>query len=647
MKTGMARIGVGSLCWVAAATAFGGEPAFSEQDYLADMPMVLTASRLRQAQADAPQAVTVIDRDMIVASGARHIVELLRLVPGFYVSYVTYVTGFQPVASYHGMTREFISRIQVLVDGRSVNNPSLGGVDWEELPVALDDIERIEVIRGPGTATYGLEAFLATVNILTRHASQDRGAALSYTAGSNNIRDAIARYGGGANGVDYRVTLGQRGDDGFPNVSSAHRRNFGNARLDWQINNSDSLQITAGGSHGTNVRGFGDETDPPRAVSVAGRFIQARWARAYDADNEVAVKAYVSRQSLDDKFVTDPIPELGNQRFATDDGQSFRRADLEIQHAFSIGPGVRGVWGAGVREDIAQAANLLPGSPAVNLSRVFMHLEWRARPDLLLSAGALTEHNNLSGSDTAPRVAANYRFLPGQTLRASVSRGVRVPSLFEEDALRNVQLGPVTIPLYHAAGSLQPETVLSRELGYFGEFHSVHLTVDIKVFRDDLKRLIGETRIIPDAYFPRSLANGDWATQTGAEGQIVWRPAAGALLVASAAHIDTDSDDALDRYRTTAPRNTLHLLASQRVGDGWQLSAGYHQQSSLEQLGDSSQQPFFRRLDLRAAKSFPLGAAKGEFAVVAENAANKHYTEFRDDTIARRQIWCTLRVEYQ
>jgi outer membrane receptor for ferrienterochelin and colicin len=112
--------------------AFSAPPVASEQDYLVylvDMPIVLTASRLRQTQADAPQAVTIIGREMIVASGAREIADLLRLVPGFHVSYVTYLNGYHPLASHHGMTREYTSPLQVLVDGRSINNHSLGVAD--------------------------------------------------------------------------------------------------------------------------------------------------------------------------------------------------------------------------------------------------------------------------------------------------------------------------------------------------------------------------------------------------------------------------------------------------------------------------------------------------------------------------------------
>ena len=159
----MSRAGIaGTFCVLCCCL---GGPAvaqeLSEHEFLADFPTVLSASRLRQNASETPQAVTVIDQAMIRASGAREFAELFRLVPGFTVSYVTYVKGLQPIVSYHGLGREFFSRLQVLIDGRSINNATLGGVDWSEFPFTPDDIDRIEVVRGPSNATHGIGAFLA------------------------------------------------------------------------------------------------------------------------------------------------------------------------------------------------------------------------------------------------------------------------------------------------------------------------------------------------------------------------------------------------------------------------------------------------------------------------------------------------------
>ena len=177
------------------STAWATEPSLlSEQEFLAELPVVLTASRLAQPQTEAPAAVTVIDRQMIAASGVRNLSEVFRLAPGFQVGFES---GHRHVVGYHGLADEFSRRLQVLIDGRSVYLPSFGGVSWSDLPIALDDIERIEVIRGPNAVTYGANSFLAIINITTRHSAADRGGFVRATAGSNDIRDGVLRMAGG------------------------------------------------------------------------------------------------------------------------------------------------------------------------------------------------------------------------------------------------------------------------------------------------------------------------------------------------------------------------------------------------------------------------------------------------------------------
>ena len=141
--------------------------ALSERDFLGDMPIVLSVSRLPQRLDETPGAVTVIDRDMIRLSGARDVADLLRLVPGFQSS-----TSFEtsaPLASYHGGFDSYSNRIQVLVDGRSVYSPYfIGSVGPGLQTVALADIERIEILRGSNSAAYGARAMLGVINIVTR-----------------------------------------------------------------------------------------------------------------------------------------------------------------------------------------------------------------------------------------------------------------------------------------------------------------------------------------------------------------------------------------------------------------------------------------------------------------------------------------------
>jgi len=184
----------------------------TESDFLDDLPVVLSASRLSQPVSEAPVAVTVIDQEMIHASGFRDIPDLLRLVPGFSVAYTRDNTW---AAGYHGLGDAFSRRFQVLVDGRSIYSPHYGAVNWTDLPLSIDDIERIEVVRGPDAAIYGANAFAAVINIITKTAAQVAGEFVSLQLGEQGMRGATVRHGGGDGALRYRLTASTQQRDRF------------------------------------------------------------------------------------------------------------------------------------------------------------------------------------------------------------------------------------------------------------------------------------------------------------------------------------------------------------------------------------------------------------------------------------------------
>jgi len=176
-------------------TALLGAPALADDLFIdnSDLPQVLTATRLKQSPAAVPGSMTVLDSALIRASGARDIPELLRLVPGMMVGYGA---GNQPTVNYHGSNVNEARRMQVLIDGRSVYRAGLATVDWSDIPLALEDIDRIEVFRGPNTVSYGANALMAVVNILTRNPADSHGTRLKVTRGQNGIDDFYASQAG-------------------------------------------------------------------------------------------------------------------------------------------------------------------------------------------------------------------------------------------------------------------------------------------------------------------------------------------------------------------------------------------------------------------------------------------------------------------
>ena len=220
----------------------------AEDELFFDMPVVLSANRLEQPVSDAAVSVSVIDRETIEASGARTIPEVLKLIPGMQVGYSGNEFGDEPkyVVAYHGHSDQYSKQMQVLIDGRSIYDPFFGGINWKSIPVNIDDIERIEVSRGPNLATYGSNTFQAAINIITRTAAEDQGSYVRTNLGNHDIADLTYRFGGNSGKLDYRVTASTMNDDGLdsanqydhPDDTSSNNIDY---RLDYQIDNENSI----------------------------------------------------------------------------------------------------------------------------------------------------------------------------------------------------------------------------------------------------------------------------------------------------------------------------------------------------------------------------------------------------------------------
>lgn len=280
-----------------------------------DAPTVLSATRLSQSLFETPASVTVIDRQMIEQSGMREIPELLRLVPGMVVGYES---GSEAFVSFHGTSADLARRMQVLVDGRSIYQPLLASVDWIGLPLELADIERIEVIRGPNSATWGANSFFAVVNIVTRHPADVERGRISYRAGQDGIEDYHARLAQRSGAVDWRLSVAGRADDGF----TVNRRR-GNADF-YDSKSVDSLHgraVWAGGSGSSLDVSFGvagmdaqQQYRPtffvqPPVAERENQYLSLAWDQDFGESNHLRVQASQSRFSRDEPWLVN-VPRL-------------------------------------------------------------------------------------------------------------------------------------------------------------------------------------------------------------------------------------------------------------------------------------------------------------------------------------------------
>ncbi|MGB9094502.1 MAG: TonB-dependent receptor, partial [Gallionella sp.] len=561
--------------------------AITETDFLEDLPVVLSASRLSQPVNEAPSAVTVIDQDMIRASGFRDIPDLLRLVPGFTVAYTRDNTWG---VSYHGLGDAFSRRMQVLIDGRSVYTPAFGEVPWASLPISIEDIERIEVVRGANSASYGSNAFLGVINIITKTAAQAAGSHLSVQAGNHGTAGALFRYGNGTDDLHYRLTVSDQRRDRFDTQSEKATTRHMDLRVDYQLSATDEITTTLALSRGDWRQGVPDDiADPVRGLDVGSEHFQTKFHRVIDAENEWSLQFYHTRINKADSFLAVLSPSLV---VPVDFGYTQWRDDIEFQRISRLSDTLRVVWGSEVRREGVKAPGYFYNQdpPTGTLYRLFGNAEWHLSPKWIVNAGALAEKHYLSGFDVSPRLALNFLPSVDHALRASITRAYRSPTFFEESgdqrffALNGTPIDRVFAP----STGLQAEQILSRELGYVGHIRPLKLQVDIRLFNDSLTRLIGD-RNIGD---PGSLINPKLfqyvnlldATIRGGDTQLRWTPRKWLDLIVSYAWVKIDSPDV--DVATSTPRNNFSALGIFRLDQGWEASVGVYKQDYMNWLSD-------------------------------------------------------------
>lgn len=274
-------------------------------DLAGEVPQVLTPSRLQQAQVDAAASVTVIDREMIEALGVRDVPELLRLVPGMMVTNESQA-GHTFAVNYHGTNLSDIRRLQVLVDGMSMYQSALSRILWSDLTLSIDDIERIEVTRGPNAAAYGANSFSAIINIITVHPQDGTGHMLRVAAGTRDTSDTAGRITGHGEQSDWRLSFASKEDSGFDfarggaDVVDDRRVGTVTWRSEYRPTGSDRIEFQAGASGSqkqVEAEDFGVlayyEQNPVN--TTRNRNLLGRWSREVSASHQFQVQAYTQR----------------------------------------------------------------------------------------------------------------------------------------------------------------------------------------------------------------------------------------------------------------------------------------------------------------------------------------------------------------
>lgn len=614
-----------------------------ENIFFEDFPVVISASRLLQPIENAPVAVTVIDRETIRASGFRNIADLLRLVPGFQVSYTT---GSAGVVTRNGFSDQFSRRMQVLVDGRSVYFSSTGGVFWRDLPITVDDIQRIEVVRGPNAATFGSNSFLGVINLITQDALDGPGTRARVDAGDKNDRAVYVRQALVADESSVRVTAGFHKDEGFDDQIDSSNTPYATFRYDRNLSPSDRLGFSLGITNGVRDNGFYDTVlTPTEAVEVSSHYAQMRWEHTVGSDNELAVQFYHALRDERNRFLTEPVDlgPFGLLEVPMNEDIRDERYELEFQQTIRPNQDLRYVWGGSTRLDRVRSKTYFWRDQKLNyrLHRLFGHAEWYLNPNLILNAGAMLEYNDITKTDFSPRVSLNYKPKPNHTFRVSYARGIRTPALFEEYGDERYYYAGILLEQgVLASGDIQPETIQSLALGYLGHLADNSLTWEFRLFQDEINDIIDNYLVFSTDVGPIDddiivVENRGAMTIQGLEASLTVHFGRDTQLLLNHAVTASDGsgfgDPEVESYNEqTIPRSTSSVLFTHRFSKDLDASIGFYAIDDMRWDGDGGVVDAYNRMDLRLSRTFQMGEDTGEVSLTVQNVLDD-YKEFNDD----------------
>lgn len=639
--------------WCALVGATGAEELpvnLSESEFLAEIPLVYSASRLPQQPQDAAGAITVIDREMIRATGARDLTDLFRFVPGFQVGTVA---GGRSVVSYHGLSGQISQRMQVYVDGRTLYAPYLfGGVDWSSLGVPMDEIERIEIQRGANSVTYGANAFLGVIHIITRASAQSIGWYAQATQGNEEISDRHVRWGVSNHNAQWRIAMGDKSDDGLLNRLDSYNTSYLDFRAEFQPSMTQELSFFAGLTRGQFGIGFPDsDADPDRQENTQSSFLHARYKQAPEPGQEWSLVFSQTHDAGSDSF---RIPLLNTDSILVDSSRHAERNTLGYQHFRDLSKNSRASWGLEYSTEKLIARQLFNTElPQTNETwRAYINHEWKPSALWTLNLGGSVEGSRLlSGTQFAPRVSINWKPAPEHTLKLGYSSAFRAPSLFEQRAdWRTVYQGNTLNIRYLSRGGLVPEQISAWDLVYFGHWRDQGLTFDARLFEEKITQLItGELYLLPASQSNLSnavaydLRNNAAATNTGVEYQLSWRPKLGSLLVFSQHHARPKS--ANNFVQQSMPKSSRSVLISHDWAGAVTTGLSYTESAPLLWLGEPTLAERQRLLNLRLAKAMRVNGLTMNLSAVWRQPVGK-FDEFRELQRNPKQFWVNLSVEY-
>jgi iron complex outermembrane recepter protein len=449
---------------------------------------VTSVSKKEQKLSQVGAAIFVITQEDIRRSGATNIPDLLRMVPGMNVAQINANTW---AISARGFNFQFASKLLVLIDGRAVYTPLFGGVNWDTQNVPLEDIARIEVIRGPGGAIWGANAVDGVINIITKKAGDTQGTLAIGGGGTQALEFGTLQYGGKmAGSTNYRVFMSYQNNNHFPDLNGQNGEDgwhllHGGFRADTKLSQKDTLTAQGDvytGSEGAiivhSVFSPPDNVNVERLATLSGGNILGRWDHIFSSRCDTTLQFYF------DKY----------HRSGPNANEVRDTIDFDFQNHVVLGTRQDLIWGAGYRHTIDDTEGtvdeaFVPADSTKQFFSLFVQDQFTLRPNrMYLYVGTKLEDSYFTGFDLQPSVHIAWTPSADRTFWAGISRASRTPTRRDVglDAALAALPGPAELVLL-GNPNMKSEHVVAYELGYRAqptERFSIDVTTFVNTYHD-------------------------------------------------------------------------------------------------------------------------------------------------------------------
>jgi iron complex outermembrane recepter protein len=601
---------------------------------------VTSVSKKEQKLSQVAAAIFVITQEEIRRSGATSIPDLLRMVPGLDVAQINASTW---AISARGFNLQFANKLLVLIDGRAVYTKLFGGVYWDTQDVPLGDIERIEVIRGPGGTVWGANAVNGVINVITKRAGDTQGALVTGAEGTQSQGFGTIRYGGKVKeDTGYRIFAKYLNNGHSPDLNGQNAEDgwhllHGGFRVDTNPSKKDSLTIQGDmytGEEGATI--VHSTFSPPdnitvqRLAALSGGNVLSRWNHNFSNRCDTTFQFYFDRYKRDGQE-SDEVRD------------SF---DFDFQNHIMLGTRQDLIWGAGYRHTADQTVGTIdqafvPASYAGDLFSAFVQDQITVKPDrVALSFGSKFENGYFTGFDLEPSARLAWTPSNRRTLWAAISRASRAPT--RRDTGLNAVLaalpGPAAVILL-GNPNMKSEHVISYEIGYRAQ-PTDRLFVDVTIFVSDYHGLESEeflpSFVDPHAappllVHPVSLGNKMYGTTEGVEASVTWKVTNRWTLSPSYSflqmHLHTESSSldstSVADAQGSSPRHQAQLRSH------FELSSNFAWDTNAYFVGRLPAQLIasYTRVDTQFTWRL---AERVQLSLVGQNLLTDHHVEFSD-----------------